>query len=169
MWLLLLTLLLPALGAILWYWGGCGERCHPGLPPLNKSWRRHVWPAVIGLTLWLNGVSLLTTGLVTVMTVLANTLGYGEDKRWWERVVVALLLGAPFMLLPMLPFWAPPLLTLGVFIPLYLLSLRHNWMTWGVVEAAVGATQGALVLGSMAIILGFKLGFTTALQSLFGV
>ena len=165
MWLITLSALLPALGAILWYWGGCGERCHPGLPPLNKSWRRHVWPAVIGLTLWLAHFSLLIVGAVTVLAVLANTLGYGEDKRWWERIVVALSLGVPFMLLPILPLWAPPLLTLVVFIPLYILSLRHNWMTWGVVEAAIGATQGALLLTNIAALLGYRF----ALNILLGV
>lgn len=143
MLLILLNTLLPAIGALLWFWGGCGADCHPGLPPLNKSWRRHIWPFVIGLVLLLNHVPLLTTGIVMALMVLVNSLGYGSDKSWSMRVIVALLLGAPFLILSTLPW---PLLTLLMFIPLYVLSLRRNWMTWGVVEATVGATQGAIVL-----------------------
>lgn len=143
MWLILLNTLLPPIGAILWFWGGCGEDCHPGLPPFNKSWRRHIWPAIVGLVLLLNGYDWLTSALVTGSMVFVNSLGYGHSKPWWYRVLVALALGAPFLfLLPAL--W--PLLTLVAFIPLYVLSLRRNWMTWGVVEATVGATQGAIVL-----------------------
>ncbi len=139
---LLLNTLLPAIGAILWFWGGCGERCHPGLPPLNKSWRRHVWPAIAGLMLLVNGFGWLKVALVVASMVLVNSLGYGQNKSWLYRVFVALALGAPFLFLYLAPW---PLLTLVVFIPLYVLSLRHNWMIWGVVEAAVGATQGAIL------------------------
>jgi len=154
MWLMLLNVLLPAIGAVLWYWGGCGERCHPGLPPLNKSWRRHVWPAIAGLVLWINGFGWLKSALVAASTVGVNTLGYGEEKPWWYRVLVALVLGAPFLVLHLTPW---PLLTLVVFIPLYVLSLRHNWMTWGVVEAAVGATQGAILLTNVTILYMMRL------------
>ena len=141
--MILLNTLLPAIGAILWFWGGCGKSCHPGLPPLNKSWRRHVWPAIAGLWLWVNGFGWLNATLVTSSMILVNTLGYGEGKAWWYRGLVALGLGAPFLfLLSSIPW---PLLTLVTFIPLYMLSLRHNWMTWGVVEAVNGATQGAIL------------------------
>ncbi len=149
MWLVLLNTLLPAIGAILWFWGGCGERCHPGLPPLNKSWRRHVWPTIAGLIIWVNGFGLLKAVLVAASMVLVNSLGYGQNKPWWYRVLVALALGAPFMFLYMAPW---PLLTLAVFIPLYVISLRHNWMAWNVVEAANGATQGGILLTIVTIL-----------------
>lgn len=155
MWMLfLLNVLLVPAGAILWFWGGCGEDCHPGLPPLNKSWRRHIWPAIAGIMLMINGYGWLTSALVTGTMVAVNTLGYGHSKPWWYRVLVALALGAPFLfLLPTL--W--PLLTLVVFIPLYALSLRRNWMTWGVVEAAVGATQGAILLTNILALMVAKI------------
>jgi len=149
MWMIFLNALLPAIGAILWYWGGCGARCHPGLPPLNKSWRRYVWPVVVGLSLILNHFTWLEVGIVTVGLMIVNSLGYGESKSWGYRIAVALALGLPFIAL--IPWWGWPLLTLVVFIPLYILSLRHNWMTWGVVEAAVGATQGAIVLTNILV------------------
>jgi len=153
---ILLNTLLPAVGGILWYWGGCGERCNPGLPPLNKAWRRYVWPVIAGLALYLNHFTWLEAGMVTVGMAIVNSLGYGEDKNWWYRIFVALALGAPFMAL--IP-WAWPLLTLVMFIPLYVLSLRHNWMTWGVVEATVGATQGAIVLTNILVLFVLRLMF----------
>lgn len=139
----LVNILAVPLGALLWFWGGCGEDCRPGLPPFNKSWRRHVWPVVVGGLIILNGLPLLTAALVTGALVGVNSLGYGQDKDWEYRTIVALLLGAPFLILQ-LGLW--PLITLMVFIPLYRLSLKRNWMTWGVVEAAVGAAQGAILL-----------------------
>lgn len=156
MWSLLLCTLLPAVGAILWYWGGCGARCHPGLPPLNKAWRRYVWPVIAGLALYLNHFTWLEAGIVAGAMMIVNSLGYGEDKKWWYRIVVALALGLPFMALIL---WPWPLLTLVVFIPLYILSLRHDWMTWGVVEAAVGATQGAIVLSNILVLFVLRLMF----------
>ena len=93
--------------------------------------------------LLLNGFPWFESLFVAVTMVGVNTLGYGEDKSWWYRVLVALALGVPFMILTLLPW---PLLTLAVFVPLYMLSLQHNWMTWGVVESAIGATQGAILL-----------------------
>ena len=144
MLLILLNTLLAPIGALLWFWGGCGADCHPGLPPLNKSWRRHVWPAIVGLVLLLNGFAWLTATIVTGLMVAVNTLGYGHSKPWWYRCLVALALGLPFTVLFAIIPW--PLLTLITFIPLYVLSLRRNWMTWGVVEGVVGATQGAIVL-----------------------
>lgn len=155
MWLLLNTLL-PAIGAILWFWGGCGASCHPGIPPLNKSWRRHVWPAIVGLVLWVNGFGWLKVALVTASMIGVNTLGYGHSKPWWYRTLVALALGAPFVFL-FTALW--PVLTLAVFIPLYVLSLRRNWMTWGVVEAATGATQGAILLTIVTMLYSMRLFF----------
>ncbi len=144
MWIHLLNLLIVPLGAVMWFWGGCGERCHPGLPPLNKSWRRHVWPLLMGITLYFNGISWQDSVFVGGLAVLANSLGYGESKGWWQRVLVAALLGAPFLVLNLNPLYV--VASTLTFIPLYLLSLKRNWMTWGVVEAAVGAMQGGLVL-----------------------
>ena len=151
---LLNTLLVP-LGAVLWFWGGCGADCHPGLPPLNKSWRRHIWPAIVGLALLLNGFHWLSATIVAALLVLVNSQGYGESKSWWWRVAVALALGMPFMVIS--PMWIWPVITLVTFIPLYMLSLKHNWMTWGVVEAAVGASQGAIVLTITLIPMFFRL------------
>ncbi len=156
MWSILLCTLLPAVGAILWYWGGCGERCHPGLWPLNKAWRRYVWPVIAGLALYINHVTWLEAGIVTAGLMIVNSLGYGDAKPWWYRILVALELGLPFMAVIL---WPWPLLTLVVFIPLYVLSLRHNWMTWGVVEAAVGATQGAIVLTNILVLFVLRVMF----------
>ncbi len=144
MLLQLLNLMVVPIGAILWFWGGVGDGADNGLPPLHKSWRRHVWPVLIGITLYLNGITWQDSVFVGGLAVLANSLGYGHSKGWLQRILVAALLGTPFLILNLNPLW--PLATLLTFIPLYVLSLKHNWMTWGVVEAAVGAVQGSIVL-----------------------
>ncbi len=154
--ILLNTLLVP-LGAILWFWGGCGADCQPGLPPFHKSWRRHVWPVVVGLALLLNGFHWFPTTITTALLVGVNSLGYGEDKSWVWRVIVALALGVPFMVIYHLWIW--PVVTLVTFIPLYMLSLKRNWMTWGVVEATVGASQGAIVLATILLHAVFQIMF----------
>lgn len=157
MWLLLLNILLPVIGATLWYWGGCGSRCYPGLPPLNKSWRRHAWPAIVGLAILINGFGWLDAAVVTTGLVVANSLGYGESKSWIWRCIVALSLGVPFVWLYPTPIW--PLVTLITFIPLYALSLKRNWMTWGVVEATVGAAQGTCALMCVTFVHVFRVVF----------
>ncbi|KKN01818.1 hypothetical protein LCGC14_1124000 [marine sediment metagenome] len=163
MLLQLLNILIVPLGAVMWFWGGCGSQCHPGLPPLNKSWRRHVWPVLIGITLYLNGITWQDSAFVGGLAVLANSLGYGHSKGWLQRILVAALLGAPFLVLNLTPLYV--LATMLTFIPLYLLSRRYNWMTWGVVEAAVGATQGALV---MTAIMGYHLAIVFKLIGMTG-
>jgi hypothetical protein len=41
------------------------------------------------------------------------------------------------------------LTTLLTFAPLYLLSLKRNWMSWPVVEAITGATQGVCIASAL--------------------
>ena len=148
--LLLLSVLLVPAGAVLWYLGGYGygDDGIPdvGLPKIGKGFRRYVWPAIAGLVVAVNKFILI--GLLTAAGLaIANSLGYGETKKWLYRIGVAILLGASAIFI--YPTWVWPAATLVTFIPLYRLSLKYNWMTWHVVEAATGATQGACVLTAL--------------------
>lgn len=136
--MLLLNILTVPVGGLLWYWGGYG------LQPLGKQWRRTVWPVFVGTVLVLNGIPLLKALLVVGLMKATLHLGYGEDKKWSERIAVEAVLGTPFLFLENNLAW--PLATLLTFGPLHWLSLKANWMTWPVVEACAGAIQGAIIL-----------------------
>jgi len=144
-----LNLLVVPVGAVLWYLGGCGDECthRGGLLPLNKKWRRLVWPGVVGLLLAGNGLPLIIAGGVATTMAMSLSMGYGEKKRWPERAMVGIFLGLPFVLINQ--SWVWPIVVAGTFMSLYWLSLRYNWMVWHVVEASMGATQGACILAAL--------------------
>lgn len=139
----LLNLLMVPVGGIFWFLGGRGADLDydKDVPKLHKAWRRVVWPIIAGIVALLNGVPLMWAAATSAGLIGALSLGYGEGKNWIYRIVVALALGAPFMFIHHSAVY--PLATLLTFVPLHWLSLKKNWMTWPVVEAMVGAVQGA--------------------------
>jgi len=142
---MVLNLLLVPAGALLWFLGGRGADLDydPTVPKLHKKWRRIVWPIVAGVVAVLNGVPMLTALLMSASMGITLSLGYGESKSWPYRLGVAAALGLPFVLLQRSYLF--PLTTLLTFVPMYYLSLKRNWMSWPVVEATIGATQGAIL------------------------
>jgi hypothetical protein len=144
---MMLDLLLIPLAGVLWYLGGCGNDCtkQGGLLPLNKAWRRIVWP-VIAATMAEIALSLpLWYGLVFgIALCTVNSLGYGETVPWWRRAVVGFCLGLPVMMIQPILTW--PIVMWIAFGILYWLSNKYNWMNWSVVEAIVGATQAACIV-----------------------
>lgn len=140
-----LNLLLVPVGALLWFLGGRGADLDydPTVPQLHKKWRRIVWPIVAGCVVFLNHTPLLRALAVSVLMGITLSLGYGQSKKWAYRLVVDAALGLPFMLLIPSLYW--PMVTLMTFAPLHYLSLKRNWMSWPVVEAIIGATQGAIL------------------------
>ena len=148
---MILHIFLVPFGALLWYLGGYGygEDGIPneGIPRFGKGWRRWVWPTVIGVAAIAYHVTVPHAAVVAILIAISNALGYGESKSWAERVFVGFALGMPVILLYW--SWVWPLATMLTFIPLYVFSLKHNWMYWGVVEAITGATQAACVLTAL--------------------
>jgi len=142
-WLVsMFTVLLPTIGGQLHFIGGTYKRLVKVV----------VWPALVGIVLWLSGVAHLGTAvLVAVLLGAAHSLPYGEkfDKlgkpmAWFIRSLVGLSYGLAFY--PLYHTIFPALITVVAFVPLYAVSRNNNDYSWPSVENAVGSAEGSLVL-----------------------
>lgn len=147
--LLLINLLTIPIGALLWFLGGRGADLDydKDVPQLHKSWRREVWPMISAIIWCLNGMGFLQASLIMGAKVGVLHLGYGEKVPVWRQILVSFLLGLPAWLI--YHSWVWPVVTAITFSSLHWLSLKKNWMSWPVVEAIVGATQGAVEIAAL--------------------
>lgn len=142
----LLNVSLVVVGALLWFLGGKGEDLDT-TPQLNKGWRRFVWPIWAGAVCLVNQVPFWAALGVLGALAGVNSLGYGEKKPWWYRIVVGCLLGTPMLLIHATWLW--PVATVATFIPLYKWSREDNNFTWPVVETITGGVQGACLMQAL--------------------
>jgi len=120
-----------------------------------KGWRRFILPAVYILTCFIAGIVCWQAVLVGAIAGAGYSLGYGESKTWWQRVLVGLAYA--LITIPIgLSVWN--IFTALAFITLFLLSntkCTANIFVWKVCEGFFGLFCGiqlAYVLMGMGII-----------------
>ena len=128
-------IILPALGWLCWSIGGTGY----------KWVRRYLFPVVLGTACLVAGIVWWRSLLLSGLAIGVSCLGYGEEKTWLQRSLVAL--GLSIISIPIgLSWWN---VTTGV--AFVLLFIASNWQpfantfTWKLVEGITGCLVGVQV------------------------
>lgn len=130
----------PPLGWVFWTLGGT----------FHKTYRRYIWPLVLGGLLFAAGTWPVSCVLTAIFVSVSTHLGYGEGKSWSWRFVVGcsyglalwpLLLAAPLSGIHILQFGVRSLISGVLFVGLMFHSQKYNWFTWKIAEGATGLWQ----------------------------
>jgi hypothetical protein len=107
-----------------------------------KGWRRFILPAVYMLACFIAGMVWWRSVLVAAIAGSGYSLGYGEDKAWWQRALAGLAYA--LITIPIgLSIWNA--LTIIAFITLFWLSntkITANIFIWKICEGFFGLFCG---------------------------
>jgi len=115
-----------------------------GTPPFKKGWRRYGIPLLYTIISIINGSYNFNVFLATIILCIALHLGYGENSNWFMKVVYALAISLPVLIIKF-NFWMIilPVIFLGTFY----LSNKPKWQyifNWRICEALSSGILGIL-------------------------